>query len=379
MLVVGLYMTELSESDPFRYTLTQWHKSFGVITLLLITWRVFWRLTHPAPTLPENLKPWEKQLAGLNHLLLYAMILIIPVSGWIMVSASPLELPTLVFNKIPWMHLPPFDSLPNKEETFRLFGRVHAISAQFDSLPNKEETFRLFGRVHAISAQFLILLLAAHIGAVLRHRFMLHDGVMERMSPKAPDGRWVAGTRSTFGAILLIVSGLGLYSYIGSAQLPLTSAGKSLVHFEFTVQNQTQQGSFAESTVDMMIDRDTPTNNRLQATVYTSTVSTGNAQIDATLIDEDWFDPTNHPRAIFNSLELVPLGEGSYSASGILSIKGIAREFSFPVDLTDSGNKRVAQGSLTINRLDFKLGLDTQPDDKMVGYLVTIKFRFEVL
>lgn len=356
MLVVGLYMTELSESDPFRYTLTQWHKSFGVITLLLITWRVFWRTTHPAPTPSENLRPWEKQLAGLNHVLLYAMILIIPVSGWIMVSASPLDLPTLVFNKIPWMHLPPFDSLPNKEEISQLFGRVHAISAKF-----------------------LILLLAAHIGAVLRHRFVLHDGVMERMSPKAPDGRWVAGTRSTFGAILLIFSGLGLYSYIGSSQLPLTSAGKSQVHFEFTVQNQTQEGLFAESTVDMMIDRDSPTNNRLQATVYTSTVSTGNAQIDATLRDEDWFDPTNHPQAIFNSQRLAPLGEGSYSASGTLSIKGIVREYSFPVDLTDSGNMRVAQGSLTINRLDFKLGLDTQPDDVMVGYLVTIKFKFEVL
>lgn len=354
MLVVGTYMVGLGESDPLRYSLTQWHKSFGVIALLLIAWRILWRFTHPAPALPDHTKPWEKQAAGVTHVALYLLIVAIPISGWIMVSASPLGLPTLLFNKIPWPHLPPFDRLPDKDEIALLFGKVHAIAGYL-----------------------LMILLVAHIGAAMRHRFVLHDDVMQRMSPKAFDGRWIAGTRPTFGAILIIVGSLVLYGYSGSDSVPL-AAGSSQVRFEFTVQNQAQEGSFSESTVEMLLDPDNLAASRLHSTVNMATLNTGNSQVDATLAGEDWFDSENHPQALFESRELVPLGENSYSTSGTLRIKGIARELSFPVILTNSDDKRVASGSFIVNRLDFNLGRDSQPDDETVGYPVTIKFEFEV-
>ena len=354
MLVVGTYMVWLDESGPLRYSLTQWHKSFGIIALLLIAWRILWRLTHPPPTLPDHLQPWEKRAAGLTHVALYQLILAIPLSGWIMVSASPLALPTFLFDKIPWPHLPPFDKLPNKKDIALLFGDIHAIAGYL-----------------------LMLLLVAHIGASLRHRFVLHDEVMARMSPKAADGRWIAGARSTFVAILFIIGGLVMYGYSGRDSVPL-GAGNSKVRFGFTVQNQALEGSFGESTVEMLIDPDNPAANRLHATVNTAAVATGNSQVDSTLMGEDWFDPDNHPRAIFDSRELVRSDENSYSASGTLRIKGIARKLSFPVTLTYSDDKQVASGSFTVNRLDFNLGRDSQPDDETVAYPVTVKFEFEV-
>ncbi len=347
-------MTEIDESSPLRYSLTQWHKSFGIITLLLIIWRIFWRLSYPAPALSAHLKWWEKRAACLTHSILYLLILIIPISGWISVSASPLDLPTLLFNKIPWPHLP-------------LFGK----------LPNKNEISLLSGEAHKVAAYLLIFLLLVHIGAALRHRLILRDGVFERMSPKTANGCWITGVRSTFGAIMIILGSLLLYGYSGSDPVPLT-AENTQVNFTFTLQGKTQKGLFTESTVDILVNLDDSATNRLRSTVSTAMVSTGNSQIDVTLASVDWFDSENYPQARFDSRKFVPIDENSYLASGFLQIKGIAREVSFPVKLVYIDGKGTARGSFVINRLDFNLGRNSQPGDEIVGYLITITFEFEI-
>ena len=109
LLLVGNLMVRLEDADPLRYLITQWHKSIGVIVLLLVFLRLAWRATHRPPPLPDSLKPWESRAASLTHLLLYLLMLVLPLSGWIMVSSSPLEIPTLLFNGLQWPHLAPFD------------------------------------------------------------------------------------------------------------------------------------------------------------------------------------------------------------------------------------------------------------------------------
>lgn len=354
ILVVGNYMVRLDEADPVRFSLTQWHKSFGIVALVLIVFRLLWRFTHRPPQLPGHLKLWEIQAAGLTHLLLYLLIVLIPVSGWIMVSASPLDLPTVLFNKIHWPHLVPFDTLPNKDD----------ISI-------------LFAEVHAYAGWVLILFLVAHIGAALQHHFVLHDGVMDRMSPKMPEGKWISGVAPLSGTILVIVVGLITYGYSGSNSLPL-AAGKSQIQFTFTLQNKATQGLFPESTVELVLDADNPAVNSLNATINTATVTVGDSQIDSTLLGSDWFDAENHPQASFKSKELITVSENNLSVSGTLQIKGIARDLTFPVQLVFEENKRMAIGNFTINRLDFELGNTSQSDEETVGYPVLVTFEFEV-
>ena len=354
MLIVGKYMISLDESEPMRFLLTQWHKSFGIAAMLLIFIRVLWRLTHRPPRLPGHLKPWEIKVAGLAHILLYLLMIMIPVSGWIMVSTSPLELPTMIFNSIRWPHLAPLDTLPGKADISTLFREVHGVAASL-----------------------LILLLIAHIGAALRHQFMLHDDVMSRMSLKLPDGKWAAGVIPITGTIVLIIAGLIGYGYSNVKSVPL-SAGNSRVQFVFIVQNQTAEGLFPESTVEFLLDTNNPTASTLKATVTTATISTGNSQVDATLLGGDWFDVKNYPQASFASTELVAVGEGSYSATGTLQIKGISRELAFPLKLIHEENKSMATGSFTLDRLDFDLGKSSQPDEETVGYQVVVEFEFEV-
>jgi len=63
LLVVGKYMTGLAENDPIRFELTQWHKSFGIVVLLLSVLRIVWRLSHKPPPEPESIALWQQRAA----------------------------------------------------------------------------------------------------------------------------------------------------------------------------------------------------------------------------------------------------------------------------------------------------------------------------
>jgi polyisoprenoid-binding protein YceI len=200
---------------------------------------------------------------------------------------------------------------------------------------------------------------------------------MSRMSLKSPDGNWAAGIIPLTSTIVLIIAGLIAYGYSNVKSVPLI-AGNSRVQFVFTVQNQTAEGLFPESMVELLLDTNNPTASTLNARVTTATVATGNSQVDATLLGSDWFDVKNHPQASFVSTEMVPAGENSYSATGTLQIKGFSRKLTFPLKLIHEENKSMATGSFTLDRLDFDLGKSSQPDEETVGYQVVVEFEFEV-
>ena len=354
LLIAGNIMVRLDEADPLRYQLTQWHKSFGVLVLLLASLRLLWRLTHRPPPLPGHLAAWEVHAAGAAHLLLYLAMLVIPLSGWIMVSASPLEIPTLLFNGLPWPHLPPFDTLPNKAEVSKLFATIHEWSAWI-----------------------LLALLLAHVGAALRHRFVLRDEVMQRMSPRAGDGRWRPGAGLFTLGFVVLLAGLIAYGYGGFRSEPL-AAGSSQVTFEFRLQGDLSEGAFTTTAVEMQLDSANPAASRLRATVDTASVTSGNSQIDSTLVAGDWFDVSNHPQAVFESDSFRAIDAQRYAVNGTLQIRGVTRDIEFTLNLDEGAETRQATGEFTVSRLDFGLGAESQADEEAVGYPVTIRFAFEV-
>ena len=65
-----------------------WHKSFGMTILMLAVVRLVWRSMNPTPDLAAETKPWERVLAKLSHVLLYALIFAMPLTGWMMSSAQ---------------------------------------------------------------------------------------------------------------------------------------------------------------------------------------------------------------------------------------------------------------------------------------------------
>src|SRR5436190_23816311 len=105
MLILGKYMADLPRDDPSKFDLIQLHKSIGITILTLSVLRLLWRLVNKVPPLPAQMPAWERFAAHASHILLYVLIIGIPLTGWMMVSASPLGIPTIWFGVVEIPHL----------------------------------------------------------------------------------------------------------------------------------------------------------------------------------------------------------------------------------------------------------------------------------
>lgn len=160
LVAVGFIMGDLENSDPNKFKLYQLHKSFGLTVLALSVLRLLWRLVNPLPPLPGDLKAWERLLARATHVVFYALMIGTPLVGWAMVSASPFNIPTRFFGQFEVPHLPYFATAPEKADLAESLAEVHEMLA-----------FGILG------------LLALHVGAALKHHFILKDSVLVRMLP----------------------------------------------------------------------------------------------------------------------------------------------------------------------------------------------------
>ena len=101
---LGWYMNELlPDHSPAQAQIRTIHISFGLTILLLVLVRIGVRLTHPAPALPTSMPLWERVLARATHVLFYALLLVLPLTGWALVSMSPKP---ILFWGLPFPHMP---------------------------------------------------------------------------------------------------------------------------------------------------------------------------------------------------------------------------------------------------------------------------------
>ena len=160
MLALGFIMTDAEPGSTQQFKLYQLHKSIGITILALSLFRLVWRLTHRPPPLPADMPLWQRVAARASHAGFYALMLGMPLTGWMVVSASPWNIPTVLFGFIPLPHLPVLSTLPNKAPV--------------------EKTLE---QVHSAGAWILIGLLVLHVGAALYHHFFRRDDVLWGMLP----------------------------------------------------------------------------------------------------------------------------------------------------------------------------------------------------
>jgi len=139
--------------SPLKLNLFVWHKSLGMLILALAALRILWRLGSSVPALPADTPLWERRAARCSHVLLYALMIALPVTGWIINSAA--NVPFSIFWLVP---------LP------AIVGPSKAVED-------------LAALTHVTLFVLLALVLLAHIGAALRHHYVKRNTVLARMLP----------------------------------------------------------------------------------------------------------------------------------------------------------------------------------------------------
>jgi cytochrome b561 len=146
---LGFYAESLKLS-PLKMDIFVWHKSLGMLVFLLLILRLLWRIKGTIPkTVGASLI--QQYLAQAAHYLLYGLMVLLPISGWITSSAA--NIPIKLFWLIP---------LP-------------ALVGPDDALKS------LAAEVHEISVFVLLAVLILHIGAALHHHLLLRDNTLKRM------------------------------------------------------------------------------------------------------------------------------------------------------------------------------------------------------
>ena len=163
-IAVAWYFNSLKY--PANVPPIQLHKSIGITVLLLTLVRIGWRLVNHPPPLPDHMARWERWAARATHYLFYLLMLAMPLSGWAMVSSSPLlrAHPTVLFGVVPWPTIP--------------FGQIDS-----DTLHGLS---KLFQATHDRLALVAYATIALHVAAALKHHLIDRDDVLTRMLPLLP-------------------------------------------------------------------------------------------------------------------------------------------------------------------------------------------------
>lgn len=141
----------LAKDAPAKGTYFTLHKSVGITIFAIVVVRIVWRMIHPAP--PDPATPRGLLLiARVNHWLLYAIFLVMPVSGYLLSAFAGRE--------TPYFWLFPIPALAKNDELHELFEKVH-LAGQW--------------------AVYALVIL--HIAGTVWHVAIRRDGVHERMLP----------------------------------------------------------------------------------------------------------------------------------------------------------------------------------------------------
>lgn len=360
LIPLGWYAEQLPYETDVELARKAWffslHKTLGVTAFFVALGRILWALGQLRPGQLNAHRTWESHAAQTVHWLLYAALVIVPLSGWISHAAAAGYAP------IWW----PFgQGLP--------------------MVPKSTAVDHVAGSVHVAAGKVLIAALILHLAGALKHHFLDRDATLRRMLPGTPaTGPMPAQTHSrrpvmsavAIWAVVLLVGGaLGTDRTEAVAEPKLAQVSSDWAVKEGSIAIKVIQmgsevtGSFEDWTAAITFDetRQDQKVGNVTTTIAIPSLTLGSVTQQA--MGADFFDAATYPTAIFEAV--INRANDGYEAVGTLTIKDQSVPVTLPFGLSINDNFAEMRGSLTLDRRNFAVG-DNMKDESSLGFEVAV-------
>jgi cytochrome b561/polyisoprenoid-binding protein YceI len=382
---IGLGWQLEGPNSPQIFAAYQLHKSIGITILLLTLARLAWRLTHRPPALPD-LPTIERVAASAVHILFYILLICLPLSGWLVVSSSKVEIPTFLYGTIPWPHLP----------------GVGGLGAAAKAGVNDAA-----GAAHEVMVWIALAAIVLHILGALKHQLFERGDFLARMAPVST-GRKLGGI-----ALLIVVVFVGVMSVgrtirlapiapIALAPAPASAPAPvaappaeaptappadvaapvetptepaadvetaAIVPSKWTVRMASSSiafrskwsqgpidGSFGKWRADIAFDPKALAASTAIVTIDMASVTAADSEQASDLPGTDWFAVATHPTAVWKTKSFRHTGGDNYVAAGTLTLRGVSKPLAIAFTLTIKNDVATMTGSTKIDRTLFGVG-----------------------
>ena len=177
---------------------------------------------------------------------------------------------------------------------------------------------------------------------------------------------------------LLAFTGLLLVQLAAPAAAQTVLYDKSRITCVSRQMNVPVEARFRKFAAQIAFDPARPEAGSARFEINTDSFDIENAEINDEVKSKPWFDSRTHPKAVFVSSAIKPLGGGRFEVRGPLTIKGKTLEVVAPFTYKDEGGSGVYEGAFTIKRLQFNIGEGVWKDTDTVADEVQIRFRIVV-
>lgn len=359
-LIADYLPYETSDQLATKAWLFSLHKTLGVTAFAVALARIIWAVTQTKPAHLHPERKLETFAAETVHWLLYASLVIVPLSGWIHHAAAsgfaPIWLP---------------------------------IGQDLPLVPKSESVSHVFANVHEIATHVLQASLALHVLGALKHHFIDRDSTLRRMwfgttTAATPGGKHATRRPAlTAAAIWAVAIAFGAGLGLSGGVTPGPAAALAEVQSDWQVQDGTLSivvnqfgsdvtGSFADWTADITFDETVQNgiSGAVEVTISIGSLTLGSVTDQA--MGPDFFNVESFPTATY--LADITTTIDSTVARGTLTIKDQSVALDLPFDLTIDGDTATMKGSTTLDRRAFNIG-DTMNDESSLKFPVDVQIE----
>ncbi|MHC1551515.1 cytochrome b/b6 domain-containing protein [Phyllobacterium sp. K27] len=371
-LAMGFLMSRVeSVPDTLRFAMFQWHKTFGIAVLTLTIARIAWRLFHTPPA-HAPMSRAEHTVASIVHVLFYALMLVVPLTGWLLVSASSTGIPTLLFlsNDLVWPHL------------FVPAGMRASVEAVSEN-------------AHVILAYGFGLLLVLHVAGALKHSVIDRMPSFSRIIPVSWLRRMPSSAIGVVVSVMLalcfiggglVISRSGAPASVNAADLGSTKAAasswvidkaKSALTYTINFSGAPTAGTIGKWDASIDFNPDNLGAARARITIDAASIDFDNPFVKPNIGGDDGLQTLTHP-LVEVVLDRFEATGNTYVGKGNVLVRSATVPVSVPFSMRRDGTGRaIVAGTAELDRLALGLGQQNDGKGEWLDKIIHVAFKLE--